>query len=244
MARKILLVEDDRDLHSLLKYNLKKAGFTFSGTHTGRHALDQCRRVQPDLVLLDITLPDSDGFDICQLIRNDADLARTPIIFLTARASETARLIGLELGANDYVVKPFFIRELIARIRLQFPENGPLVPILKAGGLELDRMSCRVRLNGGTLELTATEFHLLEVLMTRPGVMLSRAQLVDAVWGKARPVSERSVDVYILRLRQKIENGDPTSHFIHAHRGFGYIFEIRAGASLRVQEVELPRREY
>ena len=124
MARRILLIEDDSDLYSLLKYNLEKEGFAFAGSQTGRGALDLCRRVRPDLVLLDIMLPDSDGLDICKGIRNDAQLAQTPIIFLTARASETDRIVGLELGANDYIVKPFFVREVIARIKLQFRGSG------------------------------------------------------------------------------------------------------------------------
>ena len=118
--KKILLIEDDADLFSLLKYNLEKEGFLLTGSQTGKGAVELCRQMRPDLILLDIMLPDSDGLDICKGIRQDPDLAPTPIIFLTARASETDRIVGLELGANDYVVKPFFVRELIARIKLQF----------------------------------------------------------------------------------------------------------------------------
>src|SRR5271170_7790964 len=118
--KKILLIEDDSDLYSLLKYNLEKDGFILNGLQTGKGAIELCRQVRPDLILLDIMLPDSDGLDICKGIRRDPDLAATPIIFLTARASETDRIVGLELGANDYVVKPFFVREVIARIKLQF----------------------------------------------------------------------------------------------------------------------------
>ena len=117
--KKILLIEDDSDLFSLLKYNLEKEGFQLTGLQTGKGAIELCRQVRPDLILLDIMLPDSDGLDICKGIRRDPELAATPVIFLTARASETDRIVGLELGANDYVVKPFFVRELIARIKLQ-----------------------------------------------------------------------------------------------------------------------------
>src|ERR1017187_10471025 len=117
--KKILLIEDATDLFALLKYNLEKEGFSLSGQHTGKGAIELCRQQKPDLVLLDIMLPDSDGLDICKGIRKDPDLSATPIIFLTARASETDRIVGLELGPNDYVVKPFFVRELIARIKLQ-----------------------------------------------------------------------------------------------------------------------------
>src|SRR5271166_1356748 len=145
--KKILLIEDDADLFSLLKYNLEKEGFALHGLQTGKGAIELCRQVRPDLILLDIMLPDSDGLDICKGIRRDPDLAATPIIFLTARASETDRIVGLELGANDYVVKPFFVRELIARIKLQFRGQTSASKLLKAGALELDRSSCRVRLD-------------------------------------------------------------------------------------------------
>ena len=146
--KKILLIEDDTDLFSLLKYNLEKEGFSLSGQHTGKGAIELCRQQRPDLILLDIMLPDSDGLDICKGIRKDPDLAAIPVIFLTARASETDRIVGLELGANDYVVKPFFVRELIARIKLQFRNQATPARILEAGGVELDRTSCQVRLNG------------------------------------------------------------------------------------------------
>jgi DNA-binding response OmpR family regulator len=225
--KKILLVEDDSDLFSLLKYNLEKEGFALSGLQTGRGAVELCRQVRPDLILLDIMLPDSDGLDICKAIRKDPDLSATPIIFLTARASETDRIVGLELGANDYVVKPFFVRELVARIKLQFRNQGTPVRVLESGGLELDTTSRQVRLHGTSLALTATEFRLLEFMMTRPGVVFSREQLLNSVWGQDRAITDRAVDVYVLRLRQKIEH-DPTSPvLIHSVRGFGYTFEPR-----------------
>ena len=221
--KKIVLIEDDADLFSLLKYNLEKEGFALTGAQTGKGALDLCRRVKPDLVLLDIMLPDSDGLDICKGIRNDVELSQTPVIFLTARASETDRIVGLELGANDYIVKPFFVRELIARIKLQFRSQNRPARVLKAGGLELDRSSCQARLGGELLSLTATEFRLLEFLMNRIGVVFSREQLLDAVWGQDRAITDRTVDVYILRLRQKIEAAEEST-FIRSVRGFGYSF--------------------
>ncbi len=223
--KKILLIEDDSDLFALLKYNLEKEGFQLVGTQTGKGAVDLCRREKPDLILLDIMLPDSDGLDICKGIRSHSELAHIPVIFLTARASETDRIVGLELGANDYIVKPFFIRELIARIKIQF--RGSVTPgqrLLKSGALELDRDSCRVRLGASELQLTATEFRLLEHLMNRPGIVFSRQQLLDAVWGHDRAVTDRTVDVYILRLRQKIESGGAPTGRIRSVRGFGYSF--------------------
>jgi DNA-binding response OmpR family regulator len=149
----------------------------------------------------------------------------TPIIFLTARASETDRIVGLELGANDYIVKPFFIRELIARIKLQFRAQPVPTRVLKEGGVEVDRSSCQARLNGQLLQLTATEFRLLEFLMSRTGVVFSREQLLNAVWGQDRAITDRTVDVYILRLRQKIESDPANPSLIHSVRGFGYSFE-------------------
>jgi DNA-binding response OmpR family regulator len=222
--KKIALIEDDTDLFSLLKYNLEKEGFTMVGAQTGKGAIELCRRERPDLILLDIMLPDSDGLDICKGIRSHPDLVHIPIIFLTARASETDRIVGLELGANDYIVKPFFIRELIARIKIQFRGQQTVARTLKSGALELDAASRRVRLGSTALSLTATEFRLLEFLMSRPGVVFSREQLLDAVWGHDRAVTDRTVDVYILRLRQKIEPVEANQSFIRSVRGFGYSF--------------------
>jgi len=226
--RKILLIEDDTDLFALLKYNLEKEGFMLTGSQTGKGALDLCRQTRPDLILLDIMLPDYDGLEICKAIRKDPDLLNTPVIFLTARASETDRIVGLELGANDYVVKPFFVRELIARIKLQFRTQTTPARVLEAGGVQLDRGSCQARLNGTPLNLTATEFRLLEFLTSRPGVVFSREQLLNAVWGQDRAITDRAVDVYVLRLRQKIEIDPTNPGLIHSVRGFGYTFEPRA----------------
>jgi DNA-binding response OmpR family regulator len=169
-------------------------------------------------------LPDSDGLELCKAIRQHPELAHLPIIFLTARASETDRIVGLELGANDYIVKPFFIRELVARIKIQFRGQTSATRVLKAATLELDRSRCEARLGGALLTLTATEFRLLEFLMSRPGVVFSREQLLDAVWGHDRAVTDRTVDVYILRLRQKIEADPANPLLIRSVRGFGYSF--------------------
>src|SRR5437660_3234399 len=144
--KKTVLIEDDPDLYSLIQYNLEKEGFAMAGSQTGKGALELCRRERPDLVILDIMLPDSDGLEICKAIRAQPELAHIPIIFLTARASETDRIVGLELGANDYIVKPFFVRELIARIKIQFRGQANATRVLKAAGLELDRTSRQARL--------------------------------------------------------------------------------------------------
>jgi len=226
--KKIVLIEDDGDLFALLKYNLEKEGYVLVGSPTGKGAIDLCRRERPDLIILDIMLPDSDGLDICKGIRNHPEIAHVPVIFLTARAAETDRIVGLELGANDYIVKPFFVRELIARVKIQLRGQAKPARVLKAGGLEMDRTSLQVRLNGALISLTATEFRLLEFLMTRPSVVFSREQLLDAVWGHDRAVTDRTVDVYILRLRQKIEADPAAPSMIRSVRGFGYSFAEKA----------------
>src|ERR1700675_3439417 len=130
--KKIVLIEDDPDLYSLIQYNLEKEGFLLVGSQTGKGALELCRRERPDLVILDIMLPDSDGLDICKGIRAHPELAHIPVIFLTARASETDRIVGLEIGANDYIVKPFFVRELVARIKIHFRDQPIAAKVMKA----------------------------------------------------------------------------------------------------------------
>jgi len=223
-TKKIVLVEDDVDLHALLKYNLEKEGFQIVGSHTGKGVVDLCVREKPDLIVLDIMLPDADGLDLCKRLRNHAELQATPLIFITARASETDRIVGLELGANDYIVKPFFVREVIARIKVQLRRPSEASPVLRAGAIELDRTRCQVRLHGNEVPLTATEFRLLEYLMGRAGVVFSREQLLDSVWGNDRAVTDRTVDVYVLRLRQKLESDPANPQLIRSVRGFGYSF--------------------
>ncbi len=222
--KKIVLIEDDADLSALLKYNLRKEGYELAGLDTGKGAIEFCRRERPDLIILDIMLPDSDGLDICKGIRSRPELAHIPIIFLTARGSEADRILGLELGANDYMVKPFSVRELVARVKVQLRGQPAPARVLKAAGLELDAVRCTVRLRGNAVSLTATEFRLLEYLMSRPGVVFSREQLLDAVWGHDRAVTGRTVDVYILRLRQKLEEDPANPVYLRSVRGFGYSF--------------------
>ena len=222
--KKIVLIEDDTDLFALLKYNLEKEGYAFAGSETGKGAIDLFRRERPDLIILDIMLPHTDGLEICRDIRSHPELAHIPVIFLTARAAETDRIVGLEIGANDYIVKPFFVRELIARVKTHFRGQSRPARLLKIGGLELDRTALQVHLNRTALTLTATEFKLLEFLMSRPGVVFSRDQLLDAVWGHDRVVTDRTVDVYVLRVRQKIETDPANPALIRSVRGFGYSF--------------------
>jgi two-component system phosphate regulon response regulator PhoB len=152
-------------------------------------------------------------------------MAGAPIIFLTARGSEADRVMGLEMGANDYIVKPFSIRELIARVKVQLrPTEETDTTVLRSGRLELDRSRCQVSYNGDLIQLTATEFRLLEFFMSRPGTVFNRGQLLNAVWGSSRSVIDRTVDVYILRLRKKLEIGPHQAPVINSVRGFGYSF--------------------
>ena len=223
--KKIMLVEDDRDLFDILRYNLEREKFRFVGTDRGKHALETCCREKPDLVLLDILLPDCSGLEICKRIREHADLRPIPIIFLTALAQETDRVLGLELGGNDYVVKPFSTRELIARIKVHLRREVPS-DIARVGDLELDRSRCRVTVNGEEVPLTATELRLLDCLMTRPGVVLSREQILNSVWGNSRSLTDRAVDVYVLRLRHKLKEKKAPEELIKAVRGFGYTLSV------------------
>jgi DNA-binding response OmpR family regulator len=225
-GKKVFLVEDDTDLYELVRYNLSREGFQVSGARTGKDSVELCERTRPDLILLDVMLPDSDGFEICRKLKAHYSLAHVPVIFLTARGSESDRVLGLELGAIDYMVKPFSVRELAARVKthLRQQQEQPM-PVLRIGGLELDRYRHRVRLDGRDLALTATEFRLLDYLMSRPGLVLTRGQLLDGVWGRADALTERVIDVYVLRLRGKIEPEGATQKFIRSVRGYGYSFE-------------------
>ncbi len=220
------MIEDDVALHALLKQGLENEGFVVAGTLTGKDAAELCRRESPDLVLLDILLPDVDGFEVLRTIRSRPDMAHVPVIFLTALDSEIDRIVGLELGANDYVVKPFYLRELIARIRVQLRTRPPSSEHLRFRGLELQRESCKVSHSGAPIPLSATEFRLLEFLMTNPGVVFSREQLLAAVWKHERAITGRTVDVTVLRIRQKIERSPFAHDYILSVRGVGYGLQI------------------
>lgn len=221
----IALIEDDRDLRELLRYRLQREGYRLVANSTGRDAAEFLMRVQPDLLLLDVMLPDKPGWDICREIRSHPQLSKLTVIFLTARGSEVDRVMGLEIGADDYLVKPFFMRELIARIKLRLDSAPAEAPLVQAAGLELDRERFEVRREGTKAPLTATEFRLLSFLMNRPGRVYSRTQLLDEVWGSDRDVAERAVDVCVLRLRRKLQDSHEEPRWIRSVRGFGYAFD-------------------
>jgi DNA-binding response OmpR family regulator len=225
-VQKIALIEDDSDLHELLRHTLETQGYSFVGLHTGEGAVEFLRRNRPDVVVLDIMLPGQDGIEICRRLRADPELRSIHVIFLTALTSETDRILGLEMGADDYIVKPFSVRELMARIKARLRSRSDEQPAtLKAGPLELNRTQYMVRLEGKPVPLTATEFRLLDHLMSHPGQVFSRQRLLDAVWGNRRDILERTVDAYIVRLRNKIEDEPSRPRWIRSMRGVGYSFQ-------------------
>jgi two-component system phosphate regulon response regulator PhoB len=228
MPATILVVEDEADLTLMMRYNLEAEGFRVAVAHEGEEATALIREALPDLILLDWMLPGLSGIELCRRWRSREETARVPIIMITARGEEEERVRGLATGADDYVVKPFSIPELLARINALLRRSNPqlVTNVLKAGDLELDRTSHRVRRSGREVHLGPTEYRLLEYLMRHPGRVYSREQLLDGVWGNDVYVDERTVDVHVGRLRKAINRGrnpDP----IRTVRGAGYAFDER-----------------
>ena len=226
--KRVLLIEDDRDIVELVRYNLEREGFQVAAATDGATGLAQIRKAPPDILLLDLMLPKLSGLDICKEIRRDTSLNRLPILMLTARGEEADRVVGLEMGADDYVTKPFSPRELGARVKALLrrtePTNEPR-RVIEARGLSIDPSSYRVARDGKPVTLSTLEFRLLYYLATRPNRVFTRDQLLDAVWGTERFVTPRSVDVYIRRLREKVESDADHPAFLKTVRGAGYMFE-------------------
>jgi phosphate regulon transcriptional regulator PhoB len=226
--KRIHIIEDDPDIVELVRYNLIQEGFQVSATGDGLSGLAQLRKVPPDLLVLDLMLPKLSGLEVCREIRRDRKLERLPIIMLTARGEEADRVSGLELGADDYVTKPFSPRELVARVKALLrraePVSQPEQP-LEIGALFIDPGAFRVTREGANVSLTALEFRLLYFMASRPNRVFSRDRLLDAVWGSERYVTPRSVDVYVRRLREKIEANPDKPVFLKTMRGAGYMFE-------------------
>ena len=229
---RILIVEDEEPLALLLRYNLENEGYSVDTVGRGEEAELKLRENLPDLVILDWMLPGTSGIEICRRLRARQGSDKLPILMLTARGEESERVRGLATGADDYVVKPFSVPELIARVNalLRRAKPGAVASLLKIGDLELDREKRRVHRAGRELALGPTEFRLLEFLMSSPGRVFSREQLLDGVWGREIYVDERTVDVHVGRLRKAINRGrerDP----IRTVRGSGYSFDERYVAS-------------
>ena len=230
MPKRIAIVEDETELASLLEYNLTRHGFETEILGCSKGTLNALEGLTPDLILLDIMLPDLDGFELCRQIRKSQALARTPILFLTARSDEVDRVLGLEIGGDDYMTKPFSPRELVARVKahLRREELDAEPLVLDVGPFKLDRSARRVFHRERQLELTSTEFNLLEFFLTHPGRAYSRDQLLESVWGEQRFVTPRTVDVHIRRLREQIEEQPDNPRHLTTVRGFGYRFEDSA----------------
>jgi phosphate regulon transcriptional regulator PhoB len=229
--KRILIIEDDRDIVELVRYNLANEGFQVMAAFDGGSGLATLRKSPPDLLLLDLMLPKLSGLDICREIRKDESLNRLPILMLTARGDEADRVVGLEMGADDYVTKPFSPRELLARVKALLRRAEPPVDsprTIEVGKLAIDPASYRVSCGGKPVPLSTLEFRLLYYLASRPNRVFTRDQLLDAVWGTDRFVTPRSVDVYVRRLREKIETDPENPLHVKTVRGAGYLFETRA----------------
>jgi two-component system phosphate regulon response regulator PhoB len=229
MSPRILLVEDDQGLVELIRYNLAAEGFALTATADGEQALVLAEYEQPDVVILDWMIDSLSGIEVCRRLRRLPATAAVPILMLTARAEETDRIRGLETGADDYMVKPFSPRELVARVRALLRRLRPALAsgVLAFGGLEMDTSAHRVARDGRPLQLGPTEFRLLRHFLQNPGRVFSREQLLNAVWGRDTDVEERTVDVHVRRLRRAI-NADGEPDLIRTVRSAGYSLDTVA----------------
>lgn len=230
MSASILVIEDEEPIQILLRYNLESDGYRVRASAQGEDAMFLIGEERPDLIVLDWMLPGISGIEVCKMIRTRPETRDIPIIMLTARSEETEKLRGLATGADDYLVKPFSVPELLARIKTILRRMNPeaVADQLKAGDLTLDRLTKRVNRGPRDINLSPTEFRLLEQLMRNPGRVYSRAQLLDTVWGRDAFVDERTVDVHVGRLRKSLSRAkepDP----IRTVRATGYAFDERFG---------------
>ncbi len=228
VQRLVFVVEDDPDIARLVRIQLESAGYVAQVFSTTIGVLARAERDNPSLFLLDIMVPGGDGLELCRQIRRTHSLASTPVIFLTAKSAEADRVVGLEIGADDYVTKPFSPRELVARVKAVLRRfEQPLAPsIVKAGDIEIDAGAMTLTVRGKAVTTTATEFRLLEYLARHPGRVFTRDQLLDAVWRDTAFVTPRSVDVYVRRLREKVERDPENPRHLRTVRGAGYRFEV------------------
>lgn len=222
----VLIVEDDEDILELVRYNLSKEGYQVTAVTSGEEALGSVRSKRPDLIVLDLMLPGLDGLEVCKALKSDAATRQIPIVMLTAKGEESDIVTGLELGADDYIPKPFSHKVLIARLRAvtrrRAVESADENSILKIHDLTIHPGRHEVKVNGTQIDLTATEFRVLHYLARRPGWVFTRYQIVDAVHGSDYPVTDRSVDVQIVGLRKKLGEA---GKYIETVRGIGYRFK-------------------
>jgi two-component system alkaline phosphatase synthesis response regulator PhoP len=221
--QRILVVDDDKQVVRLMRAYLEQAGYEVLAAYDGETAVHALRREKPDLVLLDLMLPDRDGYDITRLVRGDPSLAKIPIIMLTARVEDTDKIIGLELGADDYVTKPYNPREVVARVRARLRSQESYQPrVLRAGGLEMDVERRQVLMEGEPVELTPTEFNLLRVLLEQAGYVFTRAELIRRGLGVDYEGLDRTLDSHMRNLRRKIEPDPRHPTYIQTVYGVGY----------------------
>jgi two-component system phosphate regulon response regulator PhoB len=222
----ILVVEDEEDILELIRYNLDREGYQTAVAVSGEDGLTMARSRQPDLILLDLMLPGMDGFDVCKVLKNDANTAHIPIVMLTAKSEESDIVAGLELGADDYITKPFSTKVLIARIRTVLrrkrKQETDKTSVIHIHNLIINPARFEVLLEDNPLKLTATEFHILHFLAQRPGWVFTRSQIIDSVKGTDYPVTDRSIDVQIVGLRKKMGSA---GNLIETIRGIGYRFK-------------------
>ncbi len=232
-GQKILVVEDEPDIAKLVSYNLTQERFKVLTAEDGEQALKAIQREKPNLVVLDLMLPGLSGVEVCRILRERPETAKLPILMLTAKAGEADRVLGLELGADDYLAKPFSPREMVARVRAILrrananTDTEPL-PAYDKGGLKIDFTTYEVFVRDKTVKLTLKEFELLRFLVQNPNRVLSRDQLLDRVWGGETFVTPRTVDVHIRRLRKAVEKDDSNPKWILTLRGVGYKFDEKA----------------
>ncbi|RXM58874.1 response regulator [Clostridium tetani] len=225
---KILIVDDEEHIRELLRYNLEKEGYKIFCAENGKEALEIAKEKKPTLILLDVMLPQMDGYDVCKEIRKDNSISTTPIIMITAKGEELDKVLGLELGADDYITKPFSIRELIARIKAVLRRTllKSTEEPFKFEGLKMDFEKHEVMKDGEKVDLTLKEFQLLEILIKNEGRVLTREYLLDKIWGYEYIGETRTVDVHIRHLRQKVEDDDKNPKYIETIRGVGYRFNL------------------
>ncbi|HPL62468.1 MAG TPA: response regulator [Syntrophales bacterium] len=226
---KVLVVDDEKDIVDLVSFNLKKEGFAVEKAYDGERAMRIIRESAPDLILLDLMLPGIQGMDVCRMVRRDPRLSYIPVIMLTAKTDEVDKVLGLEIGADDYITKPFSVRELIARIRAvmrRFESGGEAEKkkTFSYKGLRIDYDSFEISLDGRKIDLSPTEARLLIFFSKNPGKVFTRSQILDRVWGENSFVEPRTVDVHIRRLRAQIEKDSDNPAFIVTVRGAGYKF--------------------
>jgi two-component system alkaline phosphatase synthesis response regulator PhoP len=231
-GQKILVIEDEPDIRKLLQYNLAQERFKVLEAEDGEQALKILQRDKPHLIILDLMLPGLSGLELCKILRDRPDTSQLPILMLTAKAGEADKVVGLEMGADDYLAKPFSPREMVARVRaiLRRSESAPAaeVRLYQKGSLKIDFANYEVYVRGKLIKLTLKEFELLRLLALNPNRVLSRDQVLDRIWGGETFVTPRTVDVHIRRLRKAIEKDDRKPKWILTLRGVGYKFDEKA----------------